>query len=213
MSNQKANTRVITSVATLSYPHLDKPQPGQDGGKPKYSAAVVFLPEQAATAEGKATIAALQAALIEAATAKFGPTWTLPNGVTISIADAIREKVLSSPLRDDAVAKGYPAGSIFFNARSEQQPGTVYAYKETGSDKPARIPQEKITTELYAGAQVRVSVTAFGYNHGVKKGVSFAINNVQKIGEGKRLDNRKAAEDEFTADMTATPADLNSLLG
>jgi hypothetical protein len=30
-TKSKANTKVITSVATLSYPHLDKPQPERQG--------------------------------------------------------------------------------------------------------------------------------------------------------------------------------------
>lgn len=212
MSTKSPITKVITSACTLSYPHLDKPQPAQEGQKAKYSGAFVFTPAQQSTTEGKATIAALQAAAIAAATDKFGATWKLPNGTVISIADAMREGVIASPFRKDALAKGYEDGSIFLNARTEQQPGTVYSYKETGSEKPAKIPQEKIRDELYAGAQVRVSLTAFGYNTNGKKGVSFALNNVQKVGEGDRLDSRVKAEDEFTADLSQAPADLGSLI-
>lgn len=205
------NTRVIASVCTLSYPHFDKAQAAQEGQVPKFSGAFVFSPEQQNTPEGKLTMAALQAAAIAAATDKFGSMWTLPNGQVISIADALREGVIASPFRKDALAKGYAEGSVFLNARTAQQPGCVYAH--AGPDgKPAMVPQDKIVEVFYAGAQVRPSLTAFGYNHGVKKGVSFALNNVQKIGEGDRLDNRKKAEDEFPVDLSQTPADLGSLI-
>jgi ssDNA-binding protein len=210
MSNK--STKVITSICTLSYPHLDKPQKGQkESDEPKYSAALVFTPEHQATPEGKACIAALQEAAIAAATDKFGASWTLPTGVVISIADALREQVLSSPFRKDALAKGYPAGSLFLNVRSAKQPGTVYAH--AGNDgKPEKVPQDKIVEVFYAGAQVRVSLAAFGYNHGVKKGVSFGLNNIQKIAEGPRFDSRVAAEDDFSVDLSQAPADLNSLV-
>jgi hypothetical protein len=207
-----SSTKVITSVCTLSYPHIDKPQKGQqEGDTPKYSGALVFTKEHQATPEGQACLKALQDAAIAAATDKFGATWKLPSGTVISIADAIREGALSSPFRKDAVLKGYPEGSIFLNVRSANQPGTVYA--NAGPDgKPAKVPQEKIVEVFYAGAQVRASLSAFGYNHGVKKGVSFGLNNIQKIGEGERLDSRKAAEDDFTVDLSQQPADLNSLV-
>lgn len=211
-STTKQNTKVITSAATLSYPHLDKPQPAEDGKKPKYSATLVFTPEHLATPEGKATMAALQAAAVAAATEKFGAKYQHPeSGAELGAADAIREGVIRSPFRKDAIAKGYPAGSIFINCRTEQKPGVVY--KHAGADgKPAPIPADKIRDELYAGAQVRASVVAFGYATNGNKGVSFALNNVQKVGEGKRLDNRTAAEDEFTVDLNEAPADIDSIL-
>jgi hypothetical protein len=212
-TSKKASLKIITSPATLSYPHLDKPQPAEDGKKPKFSATLVFEPRHLETPEGKATMAALQAAAVAAAIEKFGAEFLHPvSGAKLSAADAIREGVIRSPFRKDAAAKGYPVGSIFVNARTEQAPGCVFSYKEEGGDKPAKIPQESIREVLYAGAQVRASVVAFGYNQAGNKGVSFALNNVQKVGEGKRLDNRTAAEDEFTADLNQTPADLDSLI-
>lgn len=211
-TKSKANTKVITSAGTLSYPHLDQPQPAEDGKKPKYSATIVFEPRHLETPEGKACLAALQAAAVAAAVEKFGNEFVHPvSGAKLTAADAIRENVLRSPFRKDAVAKGYPQGSLFIGCRSEQKPGCVYAH--AGPDgKPAIIPADKVRDEMYPGAQVRLSVAAFGYNNSGNKGVSFALNNVQKLGDGERLDNRVKAEDEFTADLSQTPADLDSLI-
>jgi hypothetical protein len=127
MSKKNSNTKVITSAGTLSYPWLDRPQPvdPKDGDKKaKFSATVVFEPRHLETPEGKATMQALQAAAIEAAITKFGTEFTHPEtGAKLTAAEAIRDGVIRSPFRKDAAAKGYPVGSIFINARTEQKPG------------------------------------------------------------------------------------------
>jgi hypothetical protein len=42
-----------------------------------------------------------------------------------------------------------------------------------------------------------VSCRAFGYDTNGNKGVSFALVNVQKLADGKRLSGNPSAEDEF----------------
>lgn len=188
------STLIVTPKATLSYPHLDQPQkPQKPTDKPKYSLALVFP-------EGS-DLAAMQAAVLAAAEAKW------PG----KSAEMFRVGALRSPFRKDAEAKGYPAGSIFVNARSEQQPGMVYLH--AGPDKkPAKVAAEDVREVFYPGALVRAQLRAFAYDNSGNKGVSFALNNVQKLGDGDRLDNRQAAEDAFEADLNATPADISGLL-
>jgi hypothetical protein len=193
------STKVIMKGVTLSYPHLHTPQPGKNGGKPKYSGAFIAPPGY--------NLSELQAAAIEAAEAKYPGKG----------AEFLRTGKLKTPFRTDAEAKGYPAGSVYINARSEQKPQCVYSCPDPKTPvgqkpKPAVIPDEKIREELYAGAQVNVSLAAFTYDTDGNRGVSFALNNVQKTGEGARLDGRKNAEDEFDADLSAKPADLESLI-
>lgn len=50
-------------------------------------------------------------------------------------------------------------------------------------------------------------MTAFAYDMPTSKGVSFALNNVQKLGDGKRLDGRVAATDDFEA-LESEPASM-----
>lgn len=191
----KAATKVVTPVGTLSYPHLHAPQLPRDGkGKAKYSATIVFAPGTDLSALEKAAIAAAEA------------KWPGKS------AEMLRIGSLRSPFRKDALAKGYPDGSVFINIRTEQAPGIVYSYKATGSDKPAVMPQEKIREEMYPGAQVRASIAAFAYDSNGNKGISFALNNMQKVADGERLDGRANADDEFTADLSAAPADISGLL-
>jgi hypothetical protein len=185
---------VITPKAKLSYPHLDKAQPGQKAGdKAKYSSTLVFAPGT--------DLKELEAAVMAAAEEKWP-------GKSVEM---FRIQALRSPFRKDAEAKGYEAGSIFINVRSEQKPGVVYLH--AGADnKPAIVPDEKIKEELYPGSFVRAQIRAFPYDSQGNKGVSFALNNIQKMGDGPRLDNRVAATDAFEADLNAAPAELKGLL-
>lgn len=201
MSN---STRNITPKCTLSYPHLDVAQEPQDGkGKAKFSAAFVFAPGSDLTT--------LNASAVDAAIARFGKKIKV-GSAEFSIEEAFAKGILRTPFRRDAEAKGYPADSVFINARSEQQPGCVYLNPAAGTDRPERIPTDKIKSVLYPGAIVRASLTAFAYDSQGNKGVSFALNNVQKIADGDRLDSRVSAESEFDADLNAAPADLSALL-
>lgn len=186
---------IITPVALLSYPHLKDPQAPQNGiGKAKYSASLVF--------PAGSDLSEIQAAAMAVAEAKY------PNKAKVMF----ETNALRNPFRKDSAEKGYPAGSIFINVRTEQAPGLVSQY--AGPDgKPVLITGDDITKEFYAGAQVRASITAFTYDSNGNKGVSFALGNMQKVGDGPRLDGRKAAADEFTADLSAAPVDLASLLG
>lgn len=187
------STKVITGKAMLSYPHLDVAQPPRNGvGKPKFSATLVFLPGS--------DLSELHAAVEAAAEAKYPGKG----------AEMLRKRILKSPFRDDAEAKGYPDGSIFINVRSDRAPGIVYS--RPGPDgKPALMPADKIAEEMYAGCFVRASLAAFAYDN-ESKGVSFALNNIQKIGDGERIDGRVRAENEFEADLNAAPADLAGLM-
>lgn len=198
-------TKVISPIATLSYPWLEKPQAPQAGAaanaQPKYSATLVFPPGTDLTNLKKAVIAAVEA------------KWPGKSSDPKFMAG------LHKPLRndpDDVLAKGYPEGSTFINVRTTQQPGLVYSHPAEGSalnaPKPAIVPQDKIREVFYPGAKVRASLTAYCFDVSGKKGPTFALNNMQKVADGDRLDNRVAAEDEFVADMTQTPADLDSLV-
>lgn len=186
---------VVTPKAILSYPHLDVPQAPQKGqaGKAKYSATLVFP-------EGT-DLSALQAAVMQAGEEKWPGKF----------AEMLRVGAARSPFRKDAEAKGYAPGSIFINVRSEQKPGVVYLH--AGADKkPAVVPDAKIKEDLYPGVAARAQVRAFAYDSNGNKGVSFALNNIQKLADGDRLDNRQAATDAFEADLSAAPADISALL-
>lgn len=193
MSNTTTSTKAISQVGTLSYPHIAKPQAAEEGKVAKYSATVIFGETQP---DGKKTdLTGLQAAAIAAAEAAYPGKG----------AEMLRKGQLKSPFRTDCEAKGYKNCIAFINGRTEKQPGAVFSYADETTGKPKAIPLDKIETELYPGAQVRVSVNAFAYNQSGNKGVSFALNNIQKVADGERIDGRAKAEDEFASDLSQAP--------
>lgn len=168
--------KVITPEARLSFPHLFTPRPGPSGGEPKYSCALIFE-------EGTDT-KPFEAAIIAAAKEKWGD-----NAIPMIKAGKLR-----LPIRTDWEDKGYPENSFFINCSSKEQPGLVYPFADPLTNQPQVIEDPK---ELYPGCYVRASLRAFPYDAGGNKGVSFGLNNIQKIRDGDRLDNRVSAVNEF----------------
>lgn len=174
-------SKIITPEAQLSYPHLFTPQAAEDGGQEKYSCALVFF-------EGT-DITALQRAAIETAVEKWGE----------KAKEQIKKGQLRLPFRKGE-EKDYADGSIFINVRGNRRPGIVSLIPDPKTGKPMAITDPE---EVYAGCFVRASLTPFAYDTSGNKGVSFGLNNLQKIRDGERLDSRAAAEDEFEADASA----------
>ena len=178
--NDTTPIRVTTPECMLSYPHLYEPtkvNANNPAEKAKYSAAFVFAPG--------VDLGKLKTAAIEAGERKFGPS---------KFAELLKAGGLRMPFRKDAVEKGYAEGSVFINARSDSKPQLVMPYKDPDTGKPAPVTDPEI---MYPGSRVRASLIAFGYDTMGNKGVSFALGNVQWLGDGDRLDSRVAAADEF----------------
>lgn len=203
-------TKLITPVAILSYPWLDEAQPPQqndDGtpgtGKAMFSAALVFVPEIMARYPqfgdlGK-DFAILKKITGIAAQTKFGDKLTA----------LLRNPNWKPGYRLDGEEKGYPAGAVYINARSERRPGLVYLYPDE-SGKPALVPEQQIETAFYPGALVRAVVRAYGFDRKGNRGVAWGLNHLQLIdGKAPRLDNRKAATEEFEADASLSPSSLD----
>lgn len=97
-------------------------------------------------------------------------------------------KNLRSPFRDgdEKELDGY-AGKIFVRASSKSKPGVV-----DQNVKPIVDP-----SEFYPGCYARATVVAFAYEAKGNKGVSFALLNVQKLGDGEAFGNRSNPEDDF----------------
>ncbi len=171
---------LITPEAILSYPHLFTPQPGMNGGPAKFSASFIFV-------EGS-DLDALKRAAVAVAKDKWGD----------KAVDMIRGGKLRMPFRTDWEDKGYPENSTFIGARSKNAPGLVAWDGET------IITDEK---EFYPGVIVRAQISAFAYDTNGNKGVSFGLDNIQKVREGERLDGRISAKNAF--DAVEPPAALD----
>lgn len=179
-------SKVITPRARLSYPHLFEPQTPPGSSTPVYSCALVFEPGS--------DLSALRAAADEAGKEHWGAKW----------AEMVKTGKARLPFREDGVDKGYEQGSVFLNVKSQQRPGVVSIY--AGPDgRPQPIEN---AADVYAGCYVRASLRPFPYDKNGNKGVSFALGNLQKIGDGERLDGRARAQDEFEAEAGESLDDL-----
>ena len=118
----------------------------------------------------------------------------------------LRRKQLRAPFRDGAekATVGFGPGKTFINVSSKRQPGVVDRF--AGPDGKPRVITDP--DEIYSGCRVRASLLPFAYDTQGNKGVSFLLGNVQKLGEGPRLDGRLRAEDEFDA-LEEEPTDLD----
>lgn len=178
----EVSRKVITPEAIISYPHLFTPQAVKPGDPEKYSAALVFT-------DGT-DLTPLKRAAVAAAREKFSQADKL-----------IKAGKIKMPFRDDGEEKGYPEGSVFINVKTDSQPGVVSTIPDPDNGgRPTRIDDPE---EVYPGAIVLASVVAYGWEYMGKKGVSFALNNIQKLRDGERLDGKVAAVDEFDADEDA----------
>lgn len=193
-------TAVTLKKATLSYPHLDKPQASnKENQKDKFSGTFVV--------SGKETLAELEVAArevaIEALGEKKGKAFALYGGKGSAFRTDNAEKYPNIP---DAITIG---------ARTDKKPGLVYRHADPASittenpkGKPAKVADADIEEVFYPGSVVNAQIKPFWYDREGNKGISWALNNIQKWAEGERLDSRVKAEDAFDADMSETPDEL-----
>lgn len=159
--------RIITPPFRASYANIVKPRRTPSGDM-KYQISMIFP---------KGTdLTAMKTAAKEAAQEKWGP-------------DASKwPKNLRLPFRDGAERQEEAyKNAIFVGASADRKPGIVDQNKQEIIDED----------EIYSGMWARASVTAFAYDNSGNKGISFGLNNVQKLKDGERLDGRRSAEDDF----------------
>jgi hypothetical protein len=176
----EATTQEILKVTTpefrASYVFIwepRKPQPGEENKKPCYSVQALF--------DKTADLNALKALAQNALKKKFPDYFPGKPG-------------FRSPFRDGDTDPAYAgkeecAGKVVVAMRSyNRQPGVV--------DQQCNpiIGKE----DLYSGCYLRATVTAYAYLHGGNKGVSFSLQNVQKVRDGVPLSAGAAkAENDF----------------
>jgi hypothetical protein len=157
----------------VSFPHVFKPSDPKPGFESKYSITMLF-PKTTDLKE-------LKRAAMNAVIEEYGPdrnSWP---------------KKFRWPFRDGDTdrpdSKGY-AGSIFVTATSKQRPQVV-----DGRNKNAAIIEEDGT--FYAGCWAKASLIAFTYDKAGNKGVSFSLQNIQKVKDDEKFSGRRDAHEEF----------------
>ena len=171
----------ITPPGIASYAFVFQPQDPMEGsdGAPKYS--ITLLVDK----KHKKALAGIKAAVMEAGEKKFGSPFT----------SLVKRGKINLPFRDgdeekeDTEDEALYSGKVFFTAKSSTKPAIVDSDLEPILDD----------TEFYSGCICRISVVPFAYDKRGNKGISFLLNNIQKLKDGTRLSGKPAAEEEFDA--------------
>lgn len=166
--------KCTTPEFRVSFPHVFEKHSGFEGQEPKYSCVMLF-PKNTDLKE-------LKRAAFNAATEKWGPKEKWPKQLRMPFRDGDEKSDLA----------GYE-GHIFVSASSKQKPQVVGNKKIDGA-----FPRiEKEDESFYAGCYGRATLIAFAYDKMGNKGVSFSLQNMQKLRDGEQFSGRKNADDEF----------------
>ena len=164
---------VVTGAFVANFVNVFKPKRFDESREPEYSITMGFKKDDPCLKELKR---AARYALEE----KFG-------------ADKDRwPKGLKTPFKDGDDKPEYPgfAGTTYVKAANKnRQPELV--------DRRGQLITKE--TEFYSGCIARAEVIAFAYDTKTNKGVSFSLQNVQKIRDGEPLSGARRAKDVFGA--------------
>lgn len=186
-TNTAVTTKVITGVVRLSYVHLLEPYANEDGGKEKYSTAIL-IPK-----EDHKTISAIKKA-IESAKDLGRDKLKGAKNVSDTLRDGDEEK--------DTTESPEYANHFFMNVSSATKPGIIDLNKRKVEDPEV----------VYSGVYARVSINFFAYNTNGNKGISAGLNNVQIVKDGDYLGGRASAESDFDDDFELDEDDLDDLM-
>ena len=182
---EQAQSLRTPEVMLGQFPCIFEKGKPNDAGETFYEADLLFSPAAQATQEYANLKAAMSAAVQEKW--KGSPPAGLRNPFR-GAGEKRRQKDNSQYYPDESFA-----GWLMVHVKSKNEPGVVGT--AAGPDgKPLRISDP---SELYAGAKVRCTINPFAYQVKGNAGVSWWLNNVQKLGDGEPLSGRASARDDF----------------
>lgn len=169
----KSGSNIITPLARLSFPNLQKPRPNKKGDaadkKKKYGCSLLIPPGF--------SLKLLKADIERAADDKWGEK---------------RPKSLKLPFLEagDFEYEGYERGWTLIRATCDVKPGVIdglEGVKIVEDDDPA----------IYPGRWCVASIRAFAYDVDGNRGIAFGLGNVRLLHDDESLGGRVRVEDEF----------------
>lgn len=193
----KEKCKIVTDTFRMSFPHLDKAQAFK-GNDPKYSCVMLvekpegavkiadtlkaFVGASPPNEEGETKSRSLYAAIRNAKIARWGADkadW--PAEIQMkSVQDGDRPKF--------ADREGYP-GHIAIKASSNEANKPEVLNKKGKPCDPS---------ELYPGCYARAIIYVSAYDNEFGQGISFILDGVQKVDDGKAFGGRKPASQVFS---------------
>jgi hypothetical protein len=201
---QDKKPTLFTPKARLGqYPNIFTLGKPNDAGKAYYEMDLLIDPEAQKSLEFQALKAAAAAAVKE----EWGSD--VPEGMRSPFRKA------SSKKRQSDNSSYYPEaefpGHILLHVKSKNQPGVV---GNTVDPKTGKVRIITDDVEVYGGCFIRASVHPFAYQVKGNSGVSFWVNNIQKLADGPALGGYKSAPtDDFGPVAGATDEELDDMFG
>jgi hypothetical protein len=163
--------KVVTGKVRFSYPNVFEAK-SVNGGTPRYSVSLI-IPKN-----DKKTLAKIKAA-IETVKKEGVHKWggKIPANLKMPLRDGDVDRA------DDAAY----ANSYFINVNSNTKPGIV--------DEDLNPIMDQ--SEFYPGCFGRASIVFFAYNTNGSRGISAALQNLQKLADGEPLGGKPRPEDDF----------------
>lgn len=162
--------KCMTPKARVSYPAVFEAKSFK-GQPAKFSCVFIF--------DKKTDLKDLKRAAFNAAIEKWGPKEKWPKKLKMPFRDGNEDRP-DTPGYEDCT---------FITASSKQRPGVVDQQRN----------QLVTEDDFYAGCYARATLIAFAYDQMGNVGVSFALQNLQKMSDGEKFGGRRNAEDEFDA--------------
>lgn len=165
--------KLWTPKGRLAFPFLLQPDSRQ-GGEPKFKCSIIFDPKDEAV---KAELKKMKAECQKVAQEAFGKT----EGVKMPFRNGNEKADKYEGYKD----------MIFISASTTRRPGVV-----------GPNPKDHITlaADIYGGCYVRATLVPASYVMAGSPGVSFYLNNVQKLADGEPFGGTNSApEDDFDA--------------
>jgi hypothetical protein len=163
--------KVKTPKFRVSYPNVFKAKENDDGEE-RFGLTMLF--------EEGTDLKAMKKVAMNAALEKYGSKDKLPKKFKMPFRDGNEEKPDDENYQD----------VIFVSCTSKKKPQIV-----DGDLDP--ITEED---EFYPGCYARATLIAFHYKMKGNEGVSFALQNLQKLGDGETLTKKRNAADDFGDD-------------
>ena len=171
---------IVTPEFRVSYPNVFKAKKNDLNDKMEYSLVALF--------KKGADLSKLKKLAHEACVKKWGADekkW--PKNLRSPFRDQGDREKTNDDTGQTFMPDGYEKGAFYLNLKSSQKPGVV--------DKNVQPILDE--SEFYAGCWAVASINAFAYSQKGNSGVSFGLQNIQKVREGEPFSARTKAEEDF----------------
>ena len=176
-----AETKIITPEFRVSYAHVFKAQKNDLSGKMEYSVVAIF--------PSNADLSALKQAAQNTLVEKFG-------------ADQSKwPTTMRNPFRKCSERWKNEGGKQIIPAGYEDGNATFMTFKANEEYKPGVVDQNVQPIiepkDFYSGCYAIASVRPYFYDQKGNRGVSFGLNNIQKVRDGEPLGGQSSPASDF----------------